>query len=98
MKRILLTPVLLFALVYICDYLSLRYRIPNNRQQFGSVEVRRYYAVPLKDRKTEYMFQPPTQQECVHSLFPHLGDTPCWYLSRHKRQEINVGGAEPSPY
>jgi hypothetical protein len=84
--------------VYIGDYLSLRFQVPNHRPQFGSVTVRRYYAVPQKDRSTEYMFDPPRVQTCVYSLFPHLGDSPCWYLSRHTKQEINVGGAAPSPY
>ena len=76
--------------VYVCDYLALRFRIPNNREQFGSVMVQRSYAVPLKDRKTEYMFDPPAPQACVNSLFPHFGDPPCWYLRRHTRQQINV--------
>jgi len=78
------------ALVYAGDYLSLRYRIPSNRQQFGSVIVQRSYAVGMKDGKTEYMFDPPTPQACVYSLFPHFGDPPCWYLNRHKRQQITV--------
>jgi len=29
------------ALVYVCDYVLLRYRIPNNRAQFGRVIVQR---------------------------------------------------------
>jgi len=100
MKRILpITGFLLalFAVVYAGDYLSLRFQIPGRRPQFGSVTVRRSYAVPLKNRTTEYMFDPPAPQECVNSLFPHFGDPPCWYLSRHTRQQINVGGAPPGP-
>jgi hypothetical protein len=27
------------GMAYVCDYVSLRYRIPNNRAQFGSVVV-----------------------------------------------------------
>jgi hypothetical protein len=96
-KRILLVLLLFLPLLYICDYLSLRFRVPNNRQQFGSVMVRRSYAVPLKSRKTEYMFDPPAPQDCVYSLFPHFGDSPCWYLQKHARQQVNVGGAPPGP-
>jgi hypothetical protein len=96
MKRTLTAAALVIivaaALVYGADYLSLRYRIPNHREQFGTVQIERYYAVPLKDRKTEYMFDEPSSQTCVNSLFPHFGYTPCWYLSRHRRQEVNVGG------
>jgi hypothetical protein len=97
LKRLLLTPVLLLVVVYAGDYLSLRFQIPNNRQQYGSVMVRRSYAVPLKNRQTEYLFDPPAPQDCVYSLFPHFGDSPCWYLDRHVRQQVNVGGAPPAP-
>jgi len=90
--------ILLGWVVYGGDYLSLRYRFPNHREQFGSVQVTTYYAVPMKNRSTEYMFSPAVSQTCVNSLFPHFGDPPCWYLSRHKRQQIDVGGAAPSPY
>ncbi len=100
MKRALLIAaaslVACLVILYAGDYLSLRYRIPGNREQFGSVEVQRYYAVPQKNRSTEYIFDQPVTQACVNSLFPHFGDPPCWYLNRHKRQEINVGGALPS--
>ena len=95
MKRILLIPVLCLllagALVYVCDYVSLRYRIPNNRAQFGSVVVQVTWVIPMKDGKTQYAFDPPGPQECVNSLFPHLGDPPCWYLTRHTKQQINTG-------
>jgi hypothetical protein len=91
-KRVLfcavLVLVLLGVLVYAGDYVSLQLQIPNHRAQFGSVMVERGYAVPLKNRTTEYMFDPPVPVTCVYSLFPHYGDSPCWYLSRHARQEI----------
>ncbi len=88
--RILLAIVLLALAVWAGDYSSLRWRIPKDRGQFGSVQVRRYYAVPLKSKKTEYMFDQEQAQECVHSIFPHFGDKPCWYLERHTREEIDV--------
>ena len=98
MKRVLIISARWLAVVavlfYAGDYLSLRYRVPN-REPFGSVMVVRSYAIPLKDRKTEYTFDPPAPQTCVNSLFPHFGDPPCWYLSRHSRQQVNVGGAMP---
>lgn len=95
MKRILIIPVLCAllagALVYVCDYASLRFRIPNNRAQFGSVIVRRMWVIPMKDGKNQYAFDPPAPQECVNSLFPHFGDLPCWYLNRHSRPQVNTG-------
>jgi len=87
----LLCPLLAGALVYVCDYISLRYRIPNSRAQFGSVVVQVTWVIPMKGGKTQYSFDPPAPQECVNSLFPHLGDSPCWYLNRHKQQQVNTG-------
>ena len=84
------------VLVYAGDYLSLRLRIPN-REPFGTVQVQRYFEVALKNRKTEYMRDEPRPQPCVHSLLPHYGDTPCWYLARHPRQNIKVG-SNPSDF
>jgi hypothetical protein len=87
--RLLLIAGALLLLVYLGDYVSIAYRIPHGREQFGSVEVQRLLAVPQKDRKTEFIADPPQAQQCVHSLFPQLGLTPCWYLSRHATQQIN---------
>jgi hypothetical protein len=79
----------LLLLTYLGDYISIAYRIPNGREQFGSIEVQRLLAVPQKDRKIEYIADPPQAQQCVHSLFPQLHLTPCWYLARHANQQIN---------
>jgi hypothetical protein len=82
--------VLLIALVFTVDYLVLRIRIATNHQPFGSVTVHPYYAVPEKGNKTEYMLGDQTDQQCVHSLFPHMGDSPCWYLSGHPDQRVDM--------
>jgi hypothetical protein len=79
----------LVLLAYVADRVSLVYRIPNGRAQFGSVEVRKLLAVPQKDHKTEYIADPPEEQQCVYSLFPQLGLPPCWYESRHAMQQVN---------
>jgi hypothetical protein len=82
--------IVLLGLVYAGDYIALRYRIPNNRPQFGSVTVQEMYAIHEKNNKTEYQFPPPQEQVCVESLFPHFGDPPCWYLRRHTQQRIDI--------
>ncbi len=87
--RLLLMAVALLLLAYACDYVSVAYRIPGGREQFGSIEVQKLLAVPQKDRKMEYIADPPQQQQCVYSFFPQLGLTPCWYLARHARQQVN---------
>jgi len=90
LTRTLLIAALLCALVYGGDYVSLRYRIPHNRVQFDTVQIQLDYAVQMKNRSTEYMFDQPTTQTCVNSLFPHFGDSPCWYVKRHARKQVNV--------
>jgi hypothetical protein len=95
MKRLALIAILFGCLLYAGDYFSLRFQIPNQRAQFGSVMVRRYYAVPLRNRRTEFMFEQPALETCVYSLFPHFGYPPCWYLSRHPQQEIKTGERLP---
>ncbi len=98
LKRLLTTVlpilILLAIAVYVGDYLSLRFSIPK-REMYGSVEVREMYAVKLKSKQTEYMIQPPEQQECVNSLFGHFGDQPCWYLRRNPRQKIEIDSGQP---
>ena len=64
------------AVAYLADYLSLRLGIPN-RAEFDSVEVRRFYAVKLKNKQTSYMFDDPQPVECVNAVLPHYGDNPC---------------------
>lgn len=78
--------------IFLCDYFTLKY----SSQPTGSVQVQRYYAVTLKNKKTEFMFDPPEPETCVNSLFPHYGDSPCWYLARHKKQRVDIGaGGNP---
>lgn len=80
---------LVLAAIYVGDDLSLRYHIPAGRQPFGTVTVERLDAIPEKNGKVEFDFEPPVQQTCVHSPLPHMGYPPCWYLNRHAEQRIN---------
>jgi len=82
--------VILTGLLYAGDCLLLRYRISHTHSGLGSLTVRRYYAIQEKNNRTEFMFGDATAQTCVHSLFPHLGDPPCWYLARHTDQRIDM--------
>jgi hypothetical protein len=89
-RRLVLIFFLLLLALYAGDYLSVRYRIPGNRAQLGFVQTRTSYAVEQKNRKTEYYFNPAEAETCVHSLFPQLGYTPCWYLARHSVKQIQM--------
>jgi|GraSoiStandDraft_43_1057313.scaffolds.fasta_scaffold54842_4 hypothetical protein len=88
--RVVISLVALSAVLYGGDYLAARFHIPPTRELFGSVQVRRYYAVGEKNGKTEFLFNPPETQPCLNSLFPHFRYPPCWYLRRHTEQRTNI--------
>lgn len=92
-QRILLAAVSAVALVYIGDFVSVRVRMmhPKPGDPFETVTALRILAIGEKGNKTEYSvdpLQPQQTAECVHSLFPHNGDPPCWYLKRKFAQPI----------
>jgi hypothetical protein len=89
-KRALVAVLLLIATLYVCDYASVHYRIYEKRNPLGTVQIQRYYAVREKNRKTEFMFTDPETETCIYSLFPHLGYSPCWYLSRKKVKRVDA--------
>jgi hypothetical protein len=89
--RILAVLVLLAAITYAVDYLSLRFKIPPGRVQFGIVTVQPYYEIHEKNNKVGYDFSPPAEEDsCVNSIFPHFGYPPCWYLRRHVDKKIEM--------
>jgi len=86
--RWFLLAILLSGVVYLGDYLAVRF--PGSRNPFGTVNVQPYYAIHLKNKKTEFDFDvPPQTNVCVRSLFPHLGYPPCWYASRKTSPRID---------
>jgi hypothetical protein len=92
-QRILLAVVSSAALVYIGDFASVRVRMlhPKPGSPFETVTALRILAIGEKGNKTEYSVDPVQPQqtaECVHALFPHNGDPPCWYLKRKFAQPI----------
>jgi hypothetical protein len=89
-KRTLLVAIIWLCALYAGDYLWLRYKMngANSAAALGAIEVRRYWEIPNKSGKFDYSFDPPVMQTCVHSLFPHLGYSPCWYVNRQKLQRV----------
>jgi hypothetical protein len=81
---------LLLLFTYAGDYLSVRYRIPKGRDPFSNVTIQPYYAIHEKNGRTEYDFAQPETQMCIHSLFPHFGYSPCWYVNRHTDKRIDI--------
>lgn len=58
------------------------------RGPLDTVQIQRTYQIPHKDGRAEFAFAEPQSVTCVHSIFPHLGYSPCWYLKRHSKQTI----------
>ena len=89
-KRVLMGSVAVAVIGYGCEDLSLRYGIPKGRSTTGQIELEQYYAVPLKNGKTEFFPEGHSSETCVYAIFPHLGYSPCWYLARQKTKRINL--------
>ncbi|MHB8501726.1 MAG: hypothetical protein ACYDCG_14680 [Candidatus Acidiferrales bacterium] len=92
-KRSLIAAVLAAAFVYAGDFVSVHLRMmhPQADDPFETVTALRILAIEQKGGKTEYTIdqvQPQQTAVCVHSLFPHAGDLPCWYLKRKFAQPI----------
>jgi len=92
-KRILVTVILLAALFYLGDYLSVRVRMihPKPADPFDSATTPRILAIPEKNGKVSYETDVQNPQQtitCVHSLFPHFGYSPCWYIKPRLGQPI----------
>jgi hypothetical protein len=77
-------------LMFGADFGLFRVRVAANRNPYGSVVVRRTYAVLQKNGKTQFIFDPPAPENCVNALFPHSGMKPCWYLRRHPEQRTDI--------
>jgi len=81
---------ILLCVTYALDYAILRLRLTAKGQAFGSVTVYRYYAIQEKANKVNYVFLDSQSEKCVHSLFPHLSCSPCWYASRHTERKVDI--------
>lgn len=78
---------LLLAVVAASEDLMLRYRIKHGAGKEVVDQVTTYDAAEQKSGRVEIYFDHPEMRECVHALFPHFGDPPCWYA---KRQSVKL--------
>lgn len=83
------------VLVYGGDYIYLRVRLlhPTPTEPFESMTRTRVLAIPQKSGRFDYQIdqtQPVETLTCVHSLFAHYGDRPCWYLKPRINQPIPI--------
>ena len=92
-KRLLMAVLTALALCYSVDYLSVRSRMIHAKpaDPFESITAVRVLAIPEKNGKTEFEVDagnPEKTVVCVHSLFPHSGHLPCWYVKPRINQPI----------
>jgi hypothetical protein len=91
-RRVLAVAFLLAGIVWAGDALLLRHKIAR-QEAYGEVTVHQRFAVRLKNRQLDYRSVKPFQEECVRSIFPHEGESACWYLERYsdRMEEIDSG-------
>ena len=92
-KRIFIVLVSSLVLIYMGDYFSVRIRAlhPKPADPFESLKALRVLAIPEKNGKTEFEVDAQNPEQtitCVHSLFPHFGYSPCWYVKPRINQPI----------
>jgi hypothetical protein len=85
MKYYAIGAILVSTALYLGDYVVAK----NN--PLGSVQVQPFYAIHQKNGRTEFDYNvPPETQSCVASVLPHLGNNPCWYVTKHKTRKIEI--------
>jgi hypothetical protein len=92
-KCIVIALLATLVLIYCGDFISLRVRMlhPKPADPFESLTALRVLAIPEKNGKTAYEVDAQNPQQtvnCVHSLFPHSGFWPCWYVKPRINQPI----------
>jgi hypothetical protein len=95
LSRLLRIFVALLLAFYLLDasWFYLRRSYPQSGLASGSIHRRRVLAISDKGGKTEYTIdavQPEEDIPCVHSLFPHATQKPCWYVARHANDPIPI--------
>jgi hypothetical protein len=102
LNRILYALILVVAMAYGYDYASVRRRMNAKKpgDPFDVVTYPHLLAIPLKGNKIDYELdaQSPMESDpCVHSLFPHYGYTPCWYVLRKSKSPTQMMIVLPAP-
>jgi hypothetical protein len=94
-NRIFYAVILLIGLTYGYDYASVRRRMSAKKpgDPFDVVTYPHLLAIPQKGNKVDYELDaqsPMASEPCVHSLFPHSGYTPCWYVLRKSKNPTQM--------
>ena len=90
LPRVATAFVVTLLLIYAFDWVWLHMRISRHQTAaFDTVQVEVIDQIPEKGNKAEYVPEGAQPETCVRSIFPHNGDSPCWYLRRHATRQIN---------
>ena len=94
-KRVLLGLLLVLGILYGSDFLYVRARMihPKPADPFETLKAPRILAIPEKNGKTSYEVDTQNPEQtvtCVHSVFPHSGYSPCWYIKPRINQPISM--------
>jgi len=65
------------------DYLALRLPLPKGRLQWEVIRVDQMYATRNRFNQVEMSHGNPIMETCGHSILPHDGHWPCWYVKTH---------------
>jgi hypothetical protein len=89
-NKVAIVLIAVLIITYIGDFISVHYRMrkPTPNNPFESVSIDRMYAVLQKSGKSEFIPADTQTVTCVHSLFPHAGYNPCWYVTRQNNTTI----------
>lgn len=92
-KRALRSVALGLIVTYACDYVYFRGRMihPQPADPLETFTAPRLYAIAEKGGKVEYELDAQNPEQtlvCLHSLFPHAGYSPCWYMKPKSQQPI----------
>jgi len=85
----LLSAILALGVLYLIDYMALRYRMARGGLAAATATVTILYGTPLKNGEVSIFWDQPQTETCVRSVFPHLGYPPCWYAVRHTTKMIS---------
>jgi hypothetical protein len=80
------------ATLYLGDYIYFRYRLSKRTPSdpLETMQIRAIYSIPRKDGRAEFVFGPKQTVTCVHAIFPHMGNAPCWYVQRSAQEPIQM--------
>ena len=101
LKKLIVAFLFLLVIAYAYDYLSVRHRMSAQKQgdPFDVVTYPHLLVIPQKGNRVEYALDAQSPMEsvsCVHSLFPHFGYPPCWYVRRRAKTPTQMTILDPT--